>query len=65
VTAKPKTSVPPHLFVMDDDVPVDHLGRGACRRCHLIGRPGDTHHTMPDIPEQAAVRERYEPGGER
>jgi hypothetical protein len=61
--SKPSTSVPPHPFVTDPDVPPDHLGRGACR-CGLVGRPGDAHHTMPDVPEQAAVRQRYESRGE-
>lgn len=55
----PKPRVRPHPFVRDLDVPADQKGRGACR-CGLVGEPGDTHHTMPDVPEQAAVRGRYE-----
>lgn len=46
--AKPK---PPHVHVADPDVPPDPLdrsGRRVCRTCHLVGRPGDAHHTMPE-----------------
>ncbi len=57
-----KSSLPPHLFVADPDVPPDQAGRGACR-CGLVGEPGDAHHTLPDIPAQAEYLRRYE-GGE-
>ena len=40
--------MPPHPFRPDPDVPPDHLGRGACTTCHLIGQRGDAHHTMPE-----------------
>jgi hypothetical protein len=43
-------------FVPDPDVPADHQGRQACANCHLIGTPGDAHHTLPDVPEQAEHR---------
>lgn len=56
---KPKP-VRPHLFVADPDVPPDHNGQHACH-CGLIGRPGDAHHQLPDVPEQAIVAARYEP----
>jgi hypothetical protein len=52
---KPRT---PHPFVADDDTPPDHNGRQVCRFCHLIGEPGDTHHEMPVVPEQAEHRRR-------
>ena len=48
----------PHLFAADTDVPADHLGRRACSQCHVMGRPGDARHTMPDVPEQAEARAR-------
>lgn len=59
----PKSKVPPHLFVVDPDVPPDQFGRRACLApgCHLMGKPGDAHHTLPDVPEQADVLRRYEP----
>jgi hypothetical protein len=39
-------------FAPDPDLPADHQGRHACRHCHLVGQPGDAHHTMPPAPEQ-------------
>jgi hypothetical protein len=59
VTAKSKVR---HCgpFIPDPDVPPDHLGRSACKQCHLVGRPGDAHHTLPDVPEQSVVAARYE-----
>jgi hypothetical protein len=53
--SRPKTSVPPHPFQLDPDVPADQNGRGACR-CGLIGQPGDAHHAMPDAPQDAMSR---------
>jgi hypothetical protein len=47
------------VFTADPDVPADHRGRRACV-CGLLGEPGDPHHTLPDIPEQAIVAARYE-----
>jgi len=58
-----RKTVRPHLFIPDPDVPADQNGRQACR-CGLIGEPGDAHHTLPDVPEQAEHVRRYE-GGER
>jgi hypothetical protein len=52
----PKTGVTPHPFVRDLDLPPDHNGRGACATCHLIGRPDDAHHTMPDGGDDAQRR---------
>jgi hypothetical protein len=56
---KPKTKVTPHVFVADPDVPGDPLSRNArrvCKVCHLLGQPGDTHHTMPDpVPDAASA----------
>lgn len=60
--SKPKPTGRPHLFVLDPDVPPDHNGRGACAECHLIGAPGDTHHTLPDEHDaMAGHRSRYDP----
>jgi hypothetical protein len=53
-----QTKPAPHPFLEDPDLPPDHLGRLVCR-CGLVGRPGDAHHDMPDVPEQAAHRHRY------
>lgn len=49
MTAKPKVR---HCgpFVRDPDVPPDHNGKGVCASCHLPGRPGDAHHTLPPAP---------------
>lgn len=55
--AKPKLC---GLFTPDPAVPPDHNGRQACARCGLMGEPGDAHHTLPDVPEQAVVASRYE-----
>lgn len=64
MTAKPKPTGRPHLFVADPDVPADHRGRRTCR-CSLVGEPGDAHHQLPDVPEQAEHRRRVgEDGGE-
>lgn len=60
--SKPKPAVPPHLFEATD-LPPDHLGRRVCR-CGLVGRPGDAHHALPDVPEQAEHLRRYEPGAD-
>lgn len=60
-----KSRLHPHLFVPDPDVPPDHTGRRACAApgCHLMGEPGDAHHTVPP-PEpdarSAAAGERSE-----
>jgi hypothetical protein len=61
VTKPPKSSVRPHLFVVDPDTP------GCCLNCRLVGEPGDPRHTLPTVPEQAVVAGRYEheDGGER
>ncbi len=62
MTAKSKSKVPPHLFQRDPDLPPDRNGRYVCRAtgCHLVGEPGDAHHTLPDVPEQATVAARYD-----
>jgi hypothetical protein len=61
---KPKPTGRPHLFVADPTVPLDQSGRATCR-CQLVGEPGDAHHTLPDVPEQAEHRRRIgEDGGE-
>jgi hypothetical protein len=63
VTAKSRLH--PHVFVADPDVPPDHTGRRACAApgCHLMGKPGDAHHTVPDAEpdaRSAAAGERSE-----
>jgi hypothetical protein len=42
--------------VADPELPADINGRHVCARCHLVGRSGDAHHAMPDVPEQAEAR---------
>jgi hypothetical protein len=49
---------PPHPFVADPNLPADHRGRRVCAACHLIGRPDDPRHAMPDVPGQAEHRRR-------
>lgn len=64
--SRPKTKVTPHLFVVDRDVPPDPLdttGARACRTCHLIGRPGDAHHKLPDPVPDAHSAAAGEGGG--
>lgn len=51
-----KTRPAPHPFAADPDLPADINGREVCRRCNLVGRPGDAHHAMPNVPEQAEAR---------
>jgi hypothetical protein len=41
-----------HPFVPDPDLPPDHNGRRVCAACHLLGRPGDAHHNVPDAPPE-------------
>ncbi|HXM55369.1 MAG TPA: hypothetical protein VOB72_08265 [Candidatus Dormibacteraeota bacterium] len=48
------------VFQLDPDVPPDSNGRATCR-CRLVGEPGDAHHLLPVVPEQAAVAARYDP----
>jgi hypothetical protein len=40
------------IFTLDPDVPPDQNGRRVCR-CGLVGEPGDTHHALPDAPQDA------------
>ena len=49
----------PHLFRPDPELPADSRGRRVCR-CGLLGEPGDARHTLPDVPEQAQHRGRYD-----
>lgn len=59
--SKPRLCGP---FQPDPDIPPDQNGRGVCRNCHLVGAPGDAHHTLPDAPAQAEHWRRYEPTNE-
>jgi hypothetical protein len=44
-------------FVPDPDTPADPFsGAQVCANCHLVGAPGDAHHTLPDVPEMAEHR---------
>ena len=43
---KPAHRVCGGVFKADPDVPADHQGRRTCV-CHLVGEPGDAHHTLP------------------
>lgn len=43
-------------FTPDPDVPPDQSGRAVCVRCHLLGAPGDAHHTLPAPPEDVMSR---------
>jgi hypothetical protein len=65
----PRSKVTPHVFQPDPDVPPDPLSRNArevCRTCHLLGQPGDAHHTMPEPVEDAQSRAAGErSGGDR
>ncbi len=56
----PKSKVSPHPFQGDPDIPPSLDGRGACSVCHLVGKAGDAHHTLPEVPEQAEHLRRYE-----
>lgn len=59
---KTKPTGTPHVFTADPETPGDPISSAqVCRWCHLVGRPGDAHHTLPDVPEQADVLRRYEP----
>lgn len=62
-----RRTMPPHPFNPDPDVPADPIsGKRACRTpgCHLMGEPGDAHHTMPDpVPDAAGLAAGE--GGER
>lgn len=47
--SRAKSKVAPHVHQADQDLPPDPIsGDQACARCHLVGRPGDAHHTMPE-----------------
>lgn len=61
--SRPKTRVKPHLFQPGPADELDTNGRGACQACHLLGEPGDAHHTVPDVEpdaRSAAAGERSE-----
>ena len=52
-----KVTRPPHPFSADPDTPGDPVsGQGVCSRCHLVGKPGDAHHDMPEPVPDAASR---------
>ncbi len=51
-----KTRPAPHPFVADPELPADLNGVQVCARCHLLGRPDDAHHAMPDVPHDDAQR---------
>lgn len=43
-TKQVKSRVRPHRFYADGNIPADFKGRCRCRRCGLMGKPGDPHH---------------------
>ena len=51
-----KSKVPPHVFVAAPDLSDPRMGVTVCRKCGLVGQPGDSHHDMPDpIPDAASA----------
>jgi hypothetical protein len=58
-----KARVVAHPFEADPDLPPDHLGRHVCKRCHLLGRPGDPHHDTAELDAEQAEARRW--AGER
>jgi hypothetical protein len=42
-------------FWADSEIPPDHNGKRRCRRCGVMGKPGDQHHPsdfdLEDLPE--------------
>ena len=53
------------IFTADPDTPPEVRYAGGVRVerafcvCGLVGRPGDAHHAMPEVPEQAEHERRY------
>ncbi len=47
----------PHLFRLDETVPADHRGKAYCR-CGVV--EDHPRHKLPDAPEQAGHRARYD-----
>lgn len=43
-----------HALLEDGGIPADHRGRRRCRRCGVLGEPGDVRHTdeFPDVPAE-------------
>lgn len=54
-----RTKPAPHVFQADPGLPPDSRGRHVCR-CGLPDDPHVARHQLPDVPEQAEVRHRYE-----
>ncbi len=54
-----KSKVQPHLPTVDAAVPADQRGRDYCT-CGVVIADGDPRHTLPTVPEQAAVAARYD-----
>lgn len=54
--SKAKTKVAPHVFTPDADLADPRLSVQVCRTCQLVGKPGDSHHTMPEpVPDVAGL----------
>lgn len=55
MTKQSRSKVTDCRFWADPDIPPDHNGRCRCRRCGLMGKPGDQHHPsdfdLEDLPE--------------
>jgi hypothetical protein len=43
-----------HPLFADGDIPPDFQGRRRCRRCKVMGKPGDQRHTeeFPETPAE-------------
>lgn len=52
---RPVPQPPRHPLLEDGDIPADHRGRRRCRRCGVLGEPGDQRHSdeFPETPEAA------------
>lgn len=52
---EPRSKVKDCRFWADPEIPEDFTGRQRCRRCGLMGKPGDQHHPsdfdLEDLPE--------------
>jgi hypothetical protein len=49
---QPKRTLRKHPFYADSEIPADHRGDRRCRRCGVMGRPGDQRRTeeFPPVP---------------
>lgn len=72
MAAKPvRSAVTNCRFWTDPEIPPDHNGKRRCRRCGLMGKPGDQHHPtdfdlddLPETPEGDRSKEILGEGGD-